>query len=95
MKHKDNNSGEPSMEKKTIANGEPAEGTEPNEPMEHEVKSAADDMMRIEEHKKNHKLMAKVHEHLHGKAKAIKSIQDLKDARNDMNKKESEKMKGY
>lgn len=89
---KDNNSGNPSMDKKTIMTGEPPEGTEPNEPMEHEVKSAADDMMRVEEHKKNPKLMSKVHEHLHGKAKAIKSIQDLKDARDEMHKKEKAKM---
>lgn len=53
---------------------------------EHEVHSAAQDLLRAEKHKGNHKLMKKVHAHLSQQKKQINSIQDLKQMRNDMMK---------
>lgn len=57
---------------------------------DHEVESAAHDLMRAESHKANPKMMEKIHAHLEKKKKQITSIQDLKDARNDMLKKNRE-----
>lgn len=55
---------------------------------DHEVEAAAHDLMRAEKHKSNPKLMKKVHKHLKGKVKEIKSIQDLVAMRNHMHKME-------
>lgn len=55
------------------------EDEDAKEPDEYQVKNAADDIMRAEEHKQNKKLMKHVHKHLATKAKAIQSVQDLRD----------------
>lgn len=47
---------------------------------EHKVKNAAQTLMEAEEIKANKGLMKHVHKHMKHKSKAIKSIQDLKDA---------------
>jgi hypothetical protein len=62
------------------------ESMEEKEIPDHEIESAAHDLLRAEKHKSNHKLMKKVHDHLSSKKKAIESIQDLKDMRNKMHK---------
>lgn len=54
--------------------------SEDREPEKYEVESAANDIMRAEEHKQNKKLMKHVHKHLAKKQKAISSVQDLRDA---------------
>ncbi len=73
--------------------GKPASMNEPQAPdaiPDHEVESAAHDLMRAEKHKSNKKLMKKVHKHLAGQKKAISSIQDLREMRNEMAKGEME-----
>jgi hypothetical protein len=55
----------------------------------HEVESAAHDIMKAEHHKSKPKLMKLVHEHMNKGMKAIKSISDLKHARNESFKKSS------
>lgn len=55
---------------------------------DYEVESAMNDMMRVEKHKQNPALMKKVHALAgrHAKQlKGIRSIADLKKARNEMN----------
>lgn len=54
---------------------------------QHEVESAAHHMMMAEKHKSNPKMMKKIHEHMNGQMHAIKSIQDIKNARNESFKK--------
>lgn len=51
---------------------------------DHEVESAAHDLMRAEMHKANPHMMKKVHAHLAKKKAAITSIEGLKSARNGM-----------
>ncbi len=46
---------------------------------EWKTKSAFDDLMRAEEHKKNPELMAKVRKHARLQRRSIRSIQDMKD----------------
>lgn len=48
------------------------------------VQSAFDTLMRAEEHKQDPKMMKAVHAKLSKQKRAIKSIQDLKTARNEM-----------
>lgn len=68
-----------------------AKDKSPDSPIQdYEVHSAAEDLMRAEKHKSNPKLMKKVHAHLNNQKKAIKSIQDIRDARNDMMKEDKE-----
>lgn len=55
---------------------------------DHEVEGAAHDLMRAEKHKANKPLMKKVARHLNSQKKAISSIQDLKEMRNDAMKPE-------
>ena len=64
--------------------GETESMKEKEGPMDHEVESAAHDMMRAEMHKQNPKMMKALHKHMAKKAKAIASIQDLKEMKNDM-----------
>ncbi len=54
---------------------------------QHEVESAAHDIMKAEHHKSKPKLMKLVHEHMNKGMKSIKSIDDLKHARNESFKK--------
>lgn len=68
--------------KKESINMDKAED-ETKEIPDHEVESAAHDMMRAEAHKANPHMMKKIHAHLEKKKKAITSIQDLKDLRNE------------
>ena len=77
-KHKE--AGDKAMEGSESMNTMMSEKEIPN----HEVESAAHDLMRAEMHKINHPLMAKVHAHLAKKKAAITSIQDIKDARDSM-----------
>lgn len=51
---------------------------------QHEVEGAAHDLIRAEKHKSNKRLMKKVKKHLAFQASAISSIQDIKDARNQL-----------
>jgi hypothetical protein len=51
---------------------------------EYEIKGALDDLMRAEEHKANPKLMAAVHKHAHKKKKALSSISELRQKRQEM-----------
>lgn len=50
-----------------------------SEPQQYEIEDAANTLTRAEEIKKNKKLMPHVHKHLAKKAKAITSIQGLRD----------------
>lgn len=64
--------------------GESKEMKDAEGPADHEIESAAHDMMRAEMHKQNPKMMKALHKHMAKKAKAIASIQDLKEMKNDM-----------
>lgn len=60
------------------------EGAEPKKFDKYEVESAADTIMRAHEHMANPALMKHVQKHLDKKAKAIRSIADLKSRRSEM-----------
>lgn len=53
-------------------------------PEKYEIEDAANTLMRAEEIKKDKHLMPHVHAHLNKKVKAIRSIADIKEARNQM-----------
>lgn len=57
---------------------------EDREPHQYEIEDAANTLTKAEEIKKNKKLMPHVHKHLQKKAKAIHSIQGLRDAAKSM-----------
>lgn len=57
---------------------------------EHEVDAALEDMMRVENHKKNKALMKKLKKKLMDKKEAISSIEDLEALRNEAFTKDKE-----
>lgn len=63
---------------------------ESKEPHDYEIEDAANTLMKAEEIKKNKKLMPHVHKHLQKKAKAISSVQGLRDHIKSMQDEESQ-----
>lgn len=61
----------------------PEEDMDGDEPAEHEIEMALEDMMRVHKHKKNKKLMEAVKKKASDKKEAIESIDDLKEKRNE------------
>lgn len=63
---------------------------EENEMDEYDLKCAADTLLKAEEIKADPKMMAALKPYLEKKAKAIKSIADLRSARQEMNAQEED-----
>ena len=59
-------------------------GGDKNGPHDYEIENAARTLMEAEDIKANKKLMPHVHKHLKKKARAIRSVQQLRDKHNAM-----------